>query len=465
MRNIYWIDLFCGAGGTTTGIHLAGDNIKVLACVNHDADAIKAHKFNHPECIHFTEDIRDWKVIIALQSLVSDLRKREPDAIINIWASLECTHFSKAKGGMSRDADSRTLASHLYKYIERLDPDYLYLENVREFITWGPLDKNAKPIKTKKGIFYDQWTTDIKFYGFDYEYAILNSADFGAYTSRERYFGIFAKIGMPISFPTPTHAKKKKAKELNLKEWKPVRDLLNLKEEGANIFSKTKMGKKRSDKTYARIYKGLQKFVGKRKPTEEFLTSYYGNGSAHPTKAPLGTITTKDRYALNFINYDYSKPTFSNINAPAGSITTIPKHNLVKVSWTFDTQFNAIGRSIDRPSQTLIARMDKKPIYLSTVTRSKGSKVLIFKDDTDIVRKIKTFMRLHNISSIKTRMLFLEEYKDIQGFPSDYKLIGSKTNQLKFIGNSVVPLVAQKLAQENKKSINSFYSLTLEKAA
>ena len=109
----YWIDLFCGAGGTSTGIHLSGVNTEVIACVNHDAEAIKCHQVNHPNAVHFTEDIRDFAVIAKIKTLVDAIRIKDPDAIINIWASLECTHFSKAKGGMARSADSRTLAEHM----------------------------------------------------------------------------------------------------------------------------------------------------------------------------------------------------------------------------------------------------------------------------------------------------------------------------------------------------------------
>ncbi|MGK4567819.1 DNA cytosine methyltransferase [Flavobacterium sp. 3HN19-14] len=133
---IFWIDLFCGAGGTSTGIHHAKANAKVIACVNHDAVAIESHQRNHPECMHFVEDIRDFEVVMKLKVMVDELRKKHPGCIINIWASLECTNYSKAKGGLSRNADSRTLAEHLDMYLEHLSPDHLYIENVREFLEW-----------------------------------------------------------------------------------------------------------------------------------------------------------------------------------------------------------------------------------------------------------------------------------------------------------------------------------------
>lgn len=143
---IFYIDLFSGAGGTTTGIHLLDNpNIRVVACVNHDAKAIESHKANHPECIHFVEDVRDMKVIQHIAALARTLRRDNPGCVIVIWASLECTNYSKAKGGQPRDADSRTLAYSLYDYIEAAQPDYVKIENVREFMSWGPILWNQLP--------------------------------------------------------------------------------------------------------------------------------------------------------------------------------------------------------------------------------------------------------------------------------------------------------------------------------
>jgi DNA (cytosine-5)-methyltransferase 1 len=487
---IYWIDLFCGAGGTTTGIHLANVNAKVLVCVNHDPEAIKCHEKNHSDCLHLTEDVRDFKVVLKIKYLIQQKRIQEPDCIINIWASLECTHFSKAKGGLSRDADSRTLADHLYKYIEQLDPDYIYIENVREFLTWGKLDSKGKPLLSDKGNDYKRWCAAIQFYGYDYEHQLLNSADFGAYTSRERYFGVFARIGMPILFPEKTHTKRSKLLGTNLKPWKAVRDVLDLEDEGRSIFGLTKMNKPYSENTLKRIYHGLIKFSkeglfikrynggdpfykstsGKEplgtiltsrthavvKPV--FLTSYYGNGNAHSIDEPCNTLTTKERYAAHFINYDYTQPTHSSIDSPAGTVTTRPKHNLVSAKWLVDTQFSNKGKSIDVPAQTLIARMDKKPIYLISANQklSNNNVEREFRNETE--RLIAQFMQQNNIYDILIRMLKVSELKMIQGFPDNFQLIGTKTNQLKFIGNSVVPLMAQKLIESNFSAFtNLFY--------
>lgn len=454
--NIYWVDLFCGAGGTTTGIHLANVNAKVVVCVNHDAEAIKCHEKNHPDCLHLTEDIRDFKVILKIKEVVKKLRIEDPNCVINIWASLECTHFSKAKGGLARDSDSRTLAEHLYKYIEQLDPNYVYIENVREFLSWGPLDDKGKPVQKLKGVDYTRWSNFIKSYGYNYEYQILNSADFGAYTSRERYFGVFAKGDLPISFPIQTHSKRSRMKGRNLKPWKPVKEVLNLEDEGVSVFGLTRMGKKYSENTLKRVFSGLKKFSHKELLTTDpcFLTSYYGNGAAHSIDEPCNTLTTKERYAAHFINYDYSTPTSTSINSVAGTITTVPKHKLITTQWVVDTQFSNKGRSIEEPGPTLIARMDKKPLYMvSSVGNKNLNNSKQSYTDRPIERLMKYFMRRNNITDVKIRMLSVPELKTIQGFPDSFELTGTKTNQLKFIGNSVVPLMAQKLIESNYNSL------------
>lgn len=123
MINLLYIDLFCGAGGTSTGVNTArldGEECaKVIACVNHDANAIASHASNHPEAMHFTEDIRTLDLTPLVDHL-KECRTENPEALTVLWASLECTNFSRAKGGQPRDADSRTLAEHLFRYIEEI---------------------------------------------------------------------------------------------------------------------------------------------------------------------------------------------------------------------------------------------------------------------------------------------------------------------------------------------------------
>lgn len=358
MKQLLYIDLFCGAGGTSTGVNSArldGEQCaEVIACVNHDANAIASHASNHPNALHFTEDIRT----LELSPLVAHLdkcRRENPEALTVLWASLECTNFSKAKGGQPRDADSRTLAEHLFRYIEAIDPDYIQIENVEEFMSWGEVDENGKPLSTDKGRSYLRWVNNVKRYGYDFDYRILNAADFGAYTSRKRFFGIFAKHSLPVIFPEPTHSKNGESGLFgSMKKWKPVRDVLDFEDEGRSIFR----DKPLSEKTLTRIYAGLIKFVAGGK--KSFLIKYNSvnqkTGKYIPPSVdePCPTVATQGRLALasvQFLSKQFSgAPDDKNISVdgPAGTITTIDHHAFVSVHYG-----NGFNTSVEAPAATL----------------------------------------------------------------------------------------------------------------
>lgn len=419
---LLYIDLFCGAGGTSTGVENARYEgrqcAKVIGCVNHDANAIASHAANHPDALHFTEDIRTLE-LSPLTAHIAEMRRQYPDAFVVLWASLECTNFSKAKGGQPRDADSRTLAEHLFRYIEAINPDYIQIENVEEFMSWGDLDENGKPISKDAGRLYLQWVSNVCGYGYRFAHRILNSADYGAYTTRRRFFGIFAKGSLPIVFPEPTHSKDGATGLFGqMQRWKPVREVLDFTDEGKSIFGRKKP---LVDATLERIYAGLIKFVaggkeaflvkwnsmsqtrkyhapsvdepcptvatqnrlgiaqvnflskhyggnpaGKCVSVEEpagtittrdhhsFITAYYGNGHNHSIDAPAPTLTTRDRLA--FVDMQYGNGTPCDIESPAPTVTTNPKHQLVTCKpWIMNTSFKNTGSSIDEPAQTVTA--------------------------------------------------------------------------------------------------------------
>lgn len=558
MIKLLYIDLFCGAGGTSTGVENAryADEqcAKVVACVNHDANAIASHAANHPDALHFTEDIRTLE-LSPLVAHVERMKKIYPDALVVLWASLECTNFSKAKGGQPRDADSRTLAEHLFRYIEAIDPDYIQIENVEEFMSWGDMDEKGHPISKDKGRCYEKWKRNVRKYGYDFDWRILNAADYGAYTTRKRFFGIFAKRGLPIVFPEPTHCKDGKNDMFGrLEKWKPVKEVLNFSDEGESIFCRKKP---LAEKTLERIYAGLIKFVAGGKDAfivkynsmsrtgryqapsvdepcpvvatqgrlalakvnfvhSSFVSAYYGNGHNHSVEQPAPTVTTKDRLALvntsflcsyNFkdtgknINlpcptlltkdrlalvnsvfidnqYGTGKPT--SIEQPVGTVTTVPKFNMVSCKpWIMNTAFSNVGSSIEQPSQTitanrkwhylmnpqfasaggsvnnpcftLIARMDKMPPYL--VKAEGGIGIQVTPEDSPMTAQIKEFMALYGIIDIKMRMLRIAELKKIMGFPEDYVLIGPQSDQKKFIGNAVEVNMARVLCEAICKEI------------
>lgn len=359
--NLLYIDLFCGAGGTSTGVESAVVEgrkcAKVIACVNHDAHAIASHAANHPDALHFTEDIRTLD-IGPLKAYAEKQRSLHPDALLVLWASLECTNFSKAKGGQPRDADSRTLAEHLFRYIEALDPDYIQIENVEEFMSWGKVDEDGKPVSRDKGISYLRWVRRVRRYGYEYAYRIMNAADFGAYTTRKRFFGIFAKKGLPFAFPEPTHSRKGDDGLFGkMQPWRPVRECLDFSDEGESIFSRKKP---LVEATLQRIYAGLVKFVAGGK--DAFLVKYNSMGSdghysAPSLDSPCPTVSTQNRLFLSkvsFLSKQFSgDPSSKNtgMESPAGTITCRDHHAFITAYYG-----NGYAHPLDAPAPTLTTK-------------------------------------------------------------------------------------------------------------
>ena len=359
MIKLLYIDLFCGAGGTSTGVENAryADEqcAKVIACVNHDANAIASHAANHPEALHFTEDIRTLE-LSPLISHIERMKKIYPDALVVLWASLECTNFSKAKGGQPRDADSRTLAEHLFRYIEAIDPDYIQIENVEEFMSWGDMDKKGHPISKDKGRCYEKWKRNVKKYGYDFDWRILNAADYGAYTTRKRFFGIFAKRGLPIVFPEATHCKNgRKDMFSKLEKWRPVKEVLDFSDEGESIFTRKKP---LAENTLERIYAGLIKFVAGGK--DAFISRYNTvrpQDTCTSIEEPVGVVTTANRFAkvqVHFLSKQYSgHPESKNISVeePAGTITCKDHHAFVSAYYG-----NGNNHSVEHPAPTVTTK-------------------------------------------------------------------------------------------------------------
>jgi DNA (cytosine-5)-methyltransferase 1 len=271
---------------------------KVIAAVNHDPKAIESHWANHPNVKHFEEDIRTLD-LTELVEYVHQQRLLYPNAKLILHASLECTNFSKAKGGLPRDADSRTLADHLHRYVEALHPDIITIENVVEFMSWGPLDENGKPVSRKNGSDFLRWCKEMCAHGYKQEWRELNSADFGARTSRNRLFGQFIHPKEMFSWPEPTHAKNPGNKGMfdGLKKWEACRPCLDLDDHGTDIFTP---GKIKSDKTFERIFAGLVKFVAGMNQ-KEFLSKYYTGNHDHRNLScdgPAGVLRTCNSHAL-----------------------------------------------------------------------------------------------------------------------------------------------------------------------
>ena len=323
------IDGFSGIGGVTEGFSRL-QNLIVIACINHWDVAIETHAKNHPDCLHLLEDFRSADISI-LRYMIAEIKKRNPGVKVHGWFSLECTNFSNAKGGMSRDADSRTLADHLDRYVVDLDFDIIWIENVKEFKLWGPMipkvisifkgkkktqylpgaetdevehwsrlveeghtvycplakKKKSKereawmiPCPHRKGSDYERWRKYICSFGYDTEIKLLNCADFGVPQHRIRLIMQFNRKGSYACWPQKTHDKKGAN---GLPKWNAVGPCLNLNDEGESVLSFTKSKAKKtkgqlvprikSSKTIDRLINGSDRHViGKKE--DVWITKY-----------------------------------------------------------------------------------------------------------------------------------------------------------------------------------------------
>jgi len=434
--DIYFLDGFCGAGGASLGIERAG--CKVAIAVNHDERAIWAHNANHPHTIHLNTDIRLVDIADVVRRLIARGIRR-----INIWWSAECTHFSNAKGGASRDADSRMLSEELIRYISQLEAlgiavDMVFVENVREFFSWTALvpkfkkgkrlkaeekrysrvqiemfdavaahDLEAKerlsneldaiyarfqssgaydmdadgkitmlPDSATKGLLYLRWCDAIKSLGYKYDHRMLNAADFGAYQSRDRYFGIFVKreLGIDVAFPKPTHSKNPTTGSLfdaGLKPWKACRDILDLADKGESIFYGRAGRKPLVPATLARIRFGIMKFKGDATMIDR------SNTGASPinSDSPLPTVRASfENGVVHVATVDNC--TFGADEVPVnGPIPTImaKRDKYLMQAFVVPSNFTNPPLAVDGPLPTLMASRKHQYLCVPFIAQSYSS--------------------------------------------------------------------------------------------
>lgn len=429
MNNLI-IDCFAGGGGASVGIEMALGR-RVDIAINHDPEAIRMHEVNHPDTIHLTEDI--FKV--DLQKYV----KRRKVALM--WASPDCTSHSKAKGGQPRKKGLRILPWAVYKHAKQILPEVIIMENVEEIQQWGPLDEKGHPIKKRQGEDYKKFITAMKSLGYAFDSRELVAANYGAPTTRKRWYAIFRRDGKDIVWPEQTHFKDAEPK------WKQCGDFVDWSDLGKSIFDRKKP---LAEATQKRIANGIRKYVIENpKPyivenddAVAFLIQYHGEQKAGESRGqllsePIKTIDTSNRYGLvtAFITKYYKTGIGQGCDEPLHTITTSPGHfGLISA---FLIKYYGSGGScqtIDRP--------------LDTITT---------KDRFGLVNvEINVQGEKYAIADIFLRMLKPEELKLMQGFPKDYIIdrdIRWRSypikEQVARIGNSVVPIMAQKLVEAN----------------
>jgi DNA (cytosine-5)-methyltransferase 1 len=288
-------DLFCGAGGTSSGlveaINALGYDLDLLA-VNHWSVAIDTHSTNHAGARHLCQ---------TLDTI--DPRKAVPSGRLNLLvASPECVHHSNARGGKPMNDQSRASGWLILNWLEKLYVQNVLIENVKEFRDWGALGANGRPLKSKRGELYQQFLASLRSLGYRVEDKILNAADYGDATTRERLFVLARRGNKSISWPAPSHTKPEKLEKAKmqpalfatapLKPWRPAREIIDWSIEGQSIFERKRP---LSPNTLRRIYAGLRKFCGL-----EFIVSPRGTDGApeqrvYNTERPLITVTTESR--------------------------------------------------------------------------------------------------------------------------------------------------------------------------
>lgn len=292
------VDNFAGGGGASTGIEMA-TGYSVDIAINHDREAIRMHKANHPNTIHYCEDV--WQVDPI------EACKGHPVALA--WFSPDCKHFSKAKGGKPKDKFIRGLAWVACRWAGMVRPRVIMLENVEEFKTWGPLNRGHHPIKAKQGKTFEKFAQQLTNLGYEVQFRELVAADYGAPTMRKRFFMIARCDGRPIVWPEPTHgpADSEVVKAGLLKPYVGAYTQLDFYLPCPSIFDTSEEIKEKygiravrplAPKTMERIARGLKKFVLEN--PEPFIIQCNHGGERRPNDIlePMPTITGKNGYGI-----------------------------------------------------------------------------------------------------------------------------------------------------------------------
>ena len=326
------VDNFAGGGGASTGIELA-TGYSVDIAINHDPEAVKMHKANHPNTEHYCENV--WAV--------DPVKACKGHPVGLAWFSPDCKHFSKAKGGKPKDKNIRGLAWVALRWAGLVRPRVIMLENVEEFKTWGPLNRRHHPIKSKQGKTFEKFVQQLTDLGYEVEFKELIAADYGAPTMRKRFFMIARCDGKPIVWPEPTHAPadSEEVKKGLLKPYVGAYTQLDFSLPCPSIFDTSEEIKEKygiravrplAQKTMDRIARGLKKFVLDN--PEPFIIQCNHGGERRPNdiREPMPTITGKHGYGVvepYLVQCKYNNEA-QDVQNPIGTLTTVGSHLLVE---------------------------------------------------------------------------------------------------------------------------------------
>lgn len=441
------VDNFAGGGGASTGIEIA-TGYSVDIAINHDPEAIRMHKSNHPNTKHYCEDV--WQV--------DPVKACKGNPVALAWFSPDCKHFSKAKGGKPKDKFIRGLAWVACRWAGLVRPRVIMLENVEEFKTWGPLNRGHRPIKAKQGMTFRRFVQQLEELGYEVQFRELVAADYGAPTMRKRFFLIARCDGRPIAWPEPTHGPvdSEAVKAGLLKPYVGAYTQIDFSRPCPSIFDTSEEIKEKygiravrplAPKTMDRIARGLKKFIldnpepfvvkdGEKK-TAHALIQYHSETTMDEVRGqtitdPIMTVDSSNRYGLvtSFLSKFYKSGTGQDLREPLHTVTTSPGHFGEVRAFLVKYYGQGTGQELTEP--------------LDTVTsRDRFGLVTIEGVDYQIV-------------DIGLRMLEPRELYGCQGFPEDYIIDHDYTGktyprseQVKRCGNAVCPPIPAALVRAN----------------
>lgn len=449
------VDNFAGGGGASTGIEMA-TGISVDIAINHDPEAIKMHKMNHPNTKHYCEDV--WQVDPV------EACKGRPVALA--WFSPDCKHFSKAKGGKPKNKKIRGLAWVACRWAGLVRPRVIMLENVEEFKTWGPLNRRHHPIKSKQGKTFHKFVKQLEDLGYQVEFKELIAADYGAPTMRKRFFMIARCDGLPIVWPKPTHAPadSKEVKEGLLSAYIGAYTQLDFSLPCPSIFDTSEEIKEKygiravrplAQKTMDRIARGIKKFViDNRDPfivcgeNDSFcspaLIQYHSETTKDSVRGqsienPIMTVDSSNRYGLvtSFLSKFYKTGIGQDCREPLHTVTTSAGHFGEVRAFLIKYYGQGTGQDVKEPLDTITAQDRFGLITIKGVD--------------------------YQIVDIGLRMLEPKELFGCQGFPQDYIIDRdytgksySRTEQVRRCGNAVCPPIPAALVKANLPELCKF---------
>jgi DNA (cytosine-5)-methyltransferase 1 len=453
------IDNFAGGGGASTGIERAIGRPVDIA-INHDPEAVAMHAANHPQTRHLCESV--W-----------DVNPREACAgqpVGLAWFSPDCKHFSKAKGGKPVEKKIRGLAWVAVRWAAVAKPRIIMLENVEEFVTWGPLTADGRPCPRNRGREFRAFVNALGRQGYAVEWRELRASDYGAPTSRKRLFLIARRDGLPIVWPAPTHAARP-AKGSGLRPWRTAAECIDWTLPCPSIFERARP---LADATLRRVAAGVQRYVIDAAQPFVVRIGHTGHGDAGKVRGldqPLSTVTSQAEHLLvapTLVQTGYGEragqsPRVPGLDKPLGTVVAGGAKHALVAAFLAKHYTGVVGSDLRRPIGTVTA-VDHHSLVAAFLVKFYGSggqwagcdepmHTLPTKDRMGLVT---VAGQEYVIADIGLRMLQPRELARAQGFPDDYLLeaphLGRtlpKHAQVRMVGNSVCPPLAEALVRAN----------------